>query len=197
MQGLADGYFITPSVVSNYLAQHKPDPISNDHPDVQAARKTVEKRIERLLNAPNAKTPPDVFHRKLGKIIWEHCGMSRSPEGLKQALEEIPKLRKRFWDEVKVTGSGEEFNQTLERAGRVADFLELGELMCHDALERNESCGSHARVDHLTSEGEVKRDDENYSYISAWQWGGDPSEPILQKEQLRFEFVKPSIRSYK
>lgn len=197
MQGLADGYFIVPYSVGNYLSQHSADPIVEDHVEVLSAVNKVKSRIHKLLNAPDAKHPPEYFHRRLGQVIWDHCGMSRDPAELKKALKELPELRRQFWREVKVTGSGEQFNQTLERAGRIADFLELGELMCMDALDRNESCGSHARTDHLTDDGEVQRDDDNYSYVAAWQHSGDASSPILHKEQLRFEFIHPSVRNYK
>ena len=197
MQGLADGYFIVPYSVGNYLARHEAEEIADDHPAVTDAAKAVRDRIEKLLNAPAAKHPPEYFHRKLGQILWDHCSMTRDPADLRAALKQFPPLREQFWREVKVTGSGEAFNQTLERAGRIADFLELGELMCLDALDRDESCGSHARTDHVTEEGEAKRDDENYSYVAAWEFSGDTSAPILHKEQLRFEFVHPSVRSYK
>lgn len=197
MQGLADGYFVLPYSIGNYLSQHQPNPISEDHSAVSSAADNVKSRINRLLNAPDARHPPEYFHRLLGKTLWDHCGMSRNPETLKEALKQLPIIRERFWREVKVTGSGEHFNQTLERAGRIADFLELGELMCIDALERNESCGSHARNDHLTEDGEVKRDDDNYSYVAAWGYSGDASKPTEHKEQLHFEFVHPSVRSYK
>ena len=197
MQGLADGYFIVPYSVGDYLARHEASKISEDHAAVTDAVTTVRNRINKLLNAPNAKHPPEYFHRQLGMILWDNCGMSRDPSDLREALKKIPQLREQFWSEVKVTGSGESFNQTLERAGRIADFLELGELMCIDALDRDESCGSHARTDHLNEEGEVKRDDENYSYVAAWEYSGDTAKPKLHKEQLHFEFVHPSVRSYK
>ncbi len=197
MQGLADGYFIVPYSVGNFLARHQAGDIANDHAAVADAVRNVRDRIKRLLNAPDAKHPPEYFHRKVGQILWDHCSMTRDPADLRTALKQFPPLRDQFWREVKVTGSGEAFNQTLERAGRIADFLELGELMCLDALDREESCGSHARTDHVTAEGEAKRDDENYSYVAAWEFSGDCSAPILHKEQLRFEFVHPSVRSYK
>jgi succinate dehydrogenase / fumarate reductase flavoprotein subunit len=197
MQGLADGYFVVPYSIGNYLSQHGADPIAEEHIAVVSAVSTVKSRVHKLLNAPDAKHPPEYFHRRLGQVIWNHCGMSRAPTELKIALKKLPEIREQFWREVKVSGSGEQFNQTLERAGRIADFLELAELMCMDALDRNESCGSHARTDHLTDDGEVKRDDDNYSYVAAWEYSGDASSPILHKEQLRFEFVHPSVRSYK
>jgi succinate dehydrogenase / fumarate reductase flavoprotein subunit len=197
MQGLADGYFVVPHSVGNYLARHEAGRIPDDHAAVTSAVSKVRDRIDRLLNAPDALHPPEYFHRKLGQVLWDHCGMTRDPQALREALQQLPALREQFWREVKVTGSGEAFNQTLERAGRIADFLELGELMCIDALDRNESCGSHARTDHVTEDGEARRDDENYSYVAAWEFSGDTSSPILRKEQLRFEFVHPSVRSYK
>ena len=197
MQGLADGYFILPYSIGNYLAHHDASEIPNDHPAVIKAMTAVKERIDKLLNAPNAKYPPDYFHRELGRLLWDNCGMSREPAALRDALEKIPALREQFWQEVKVTGTGEELNQTLERAGRVADFLELGELICIDALNRDESCGSHARIDHLTKEGEVKRNDDDFSYIAAWEFSGDIAKPTLHKEQLHFEFIHPSVRSYK
>ncbi len=197
MQGLADGYFVVPYSVGNYLARHEPSEVPDDYAAVRNAVAAVRGRIKQLLNAPDAQYPPEYFHRKLGQILWDNCGMTRDPAALRNALKQLPPLREQFWREVKVTGSGETLNQTLERAGRIADFLELGELMCIDALDRNESCGSHARTDHVTEDGEVRRDDENYSYVAAWEFSGDTSSPILHKEQLRFEFVHPSVRSYK
>ncbi|MBW2510128.1 MAG: fumarate reductase/succinate dehydrogenase flavoprotein subunit [Deltaproteobacteria bacterium] len=197
MQGLADGYFVLPFTVGNYLGEVRTlPPLGEDHPDVKKAVADVEARIEKLTNAPDPKHAPEHFHRLLGKIIWTKCGMSRSKEGLEEALREIPKLREQFWREVKITGSGDTLNQTLERAGRVADFFELGELMCLDALKREESCGGHFREEHEEN-GEALRDDENFSYVAAWEWTGNPSEPRLSKEPLSFEYVKPSKRSYK
>ncbi len=197
MQGLADGYFVLPFTVGNYLGEVRSLPaLSDDHPDVKQAVSKVEERITKLMNAPDPKHAPEHFHRLLGKIIWTKCGMSRTKEGLEEALREIPKLREQFWREVKITGTGEELNQTLERAGRVADFFELGELMCIDALERNESCGGHFREEYEEN-GEALRDDEHYSYVSAWEWTGNPGEPRLNKEPLTFEYVKPTKRSYK
>ena len=197
MQGLADGYFILPFSVGNYLGTVRNlPPLAEDHPDVQEAIDSVNERVHKLLNAPDPKHTPDHFHRKLGSIIWHNCGMSRNVEGLKEALQEIPALREQFWREVKVTGRDAELNQTLERAGRVADFFELGELMCRDALDRNESCGGHFREEHQEN-GEAVRDDLNYMYVSAWEWMGDPSEARLHKEELTFEYVKPTRRSYK
>jgi succinate dehydrogenase / fumarate reductase flavoprotein subunit len=197
MQGLADGYFVLPFTVGNYLGEVRNLPeLSDDHPDVRQAVAQVEERIRKLMNAPDPKHAPEYFHRKLGKIIWKKCGMSRSKEGLEEALEEIPELREQFWREVKITGKGEELNQTLERAGRIADFFELGELMCIDALDRNESCGGHFREEYQEN-GEALRDDERYCYAAAWEWTGNPAEPRLHKEPLTFEYVKPTKRSYK
>jgi len=197
MQGLADGYFVLPFTVGNYLGEVRTLPdLEEDHPDVKSVVEEVEARIDKFLNAPDPKHAPEYFHRKLGQIIWKKCGMSRHADGLKEALEEIPKLREQYWREVKVTGSGEDLNQTLERAGRVADFFELGELMCIDALDREESCGAHFREE-FQEKGEALRNDEEYSYVSAWAWSGDPGEPTLHKEPLTFDHVKPTKRSYK
>jgi succinate dehydrogenase / fumarate reductase flavoprotein subunit len=197
MQGLADGYFVLPTTVGNYLGEVRNLPaLSEDHEDVTQAVKAVQERIHKLMNAPDPKHAPEYFHRKLGRIIWTKCGMSRNREGLEEALREIPKLREQFWREVKITGTGTELNQTLERAGRVADFFDLGELMCIDALEREESCGGHFREEHQEN-GEALRDDENFSYVAAWEWTGNPGQPRLNKEPLSFEYVKPSKRSYK
>ncbi len=197
MQGLADGYFVLPFTVGNYLGTKRELPkLGVDHPEVQKAVKTVEERLAKLANAPDAKLPPEYFHRKLGMIIWDKCGMARNAAGLSQALEEIPRLREQFYREVKITGSADGFNQTLERAGRTADFFELGELMCIDALHREESCGGHFREEHQ-EEGEAKRDDERFQYAAAWEWTGSPSAPTLNKEPLTFEYVKPTKRSYK
>ena len=197
MQGLADGYFVLPFTVGNYLGEVRSLPaLTDDHPDVQQAVSAVEDRVHKLMNAPDPKHAPEHFHRKLGRIVWTKCGMSRNKEGLQEALAEIPKLRDQFWREVKITGTGEDLNQTLERAGRVADFFELGELMCIDALHRNESCGGHFREEYQEN-GEALRDDENYSYVAAWEWTGKSAEPELHKEPLTFDYVKPTKRSYK
>ena len=197
MQGLADGYFVLPSTLSSYLAQAKNSDVSTDHPEVRSAVLAVEERLKRLMNAPKPKASPDVFHRRLGRIIWNECGMSRSRQGLEKALAEIPALREEFWETVAVPGTGEELNQTLERAGRVADFIELGELMCRDALDRDESCGCHFREEHQTEDGEAKRNDAEYAYAAAWEYKGENATPALQKESLKFDFVKPTMRSYK
>jgi succinate dehydrogenase / fumarate reductase, flavoprotein subunit len=197
MQGLADGYFVLPFTIGNYLGTKRELPkLGLDHPVVSDAIKVVEDRLKTLANAPDAKLPPEYFHRKLGVLLWEKCGMARNAAGLKQALEEIPRLREQFYREVKITGAASELNQTLERAGRVADFFELGELLCIDALHREESCGGHFREEHEEA-GEAKRDDERFQYAAAWEWTGSPSAPALNKEPLTFDYVKPTTRSYK
>lgn len=196
MQGLADGYFIMPATIGNYLADIPREPVTNEHPAFGDVEQEVKNRTDRLLNVNGTKTVDD-FHIELGKVMWEKCGMARDATGLKEALEEIPKLRERFWKEVRVPGSGATFNQSLEKAGRVADFLEFAEVMCHDALARDESCGAHYRVEHTTDDGEAQRDDENFSNVSVWEFKGVGEEPVLHKESLTFEHVPLSQRSYK
>ena len=196
MQGLADGYFVIPYTIGDYLAANKLELVTADHPAFVAARQAVEERTQRLLSVNGSRTV-DSFHRELGKILWDHCGMARSAAGLKRALDEIPKLRAEFWRDVKVPGSGVELNQSLERAGRVADFLEFAELMCLDALHREESCGGHFRTEHQTADGEAKRDDAAFAYVAAWEYAGEGKPPILNKEPLVFEHVHLSTRSYK
>jgi succinate dehydrogenase / fumarate reductase flavoprotein subunit len=195
MQGLADGYFILPNTIGNYLAQVKPQGGSTDAPEFRQARAEVEERLKRLLSVRGNRTV-DSFHRELGELLWEYCGMSRSAAGLRKTLERIPLLREEFWRRVSVPGSGANLNAELEKAGRVADFLDLGELLCRDALHRNESCGGHFREEYQ-DEGEAKRDDENFSYVAAWEFRGDGSEPALHKEPLVFEVAQPTRRSYK
>lgn len=195
MQGLADGYFILPATVSDYLARQKPL-ADEDYPEVAQAMAESSARLDLLLNAPEPKHTPDYFHRQMGQLLWDNCGMARNADALKNALVDIKALRQQFWREVKVTGSDKQMNQTLERAGRVADFMELAELMCLDALQREESCGCHARVEHLTPTGEVQRRDIDFSYVSAWRYTGNVSEPTLVKEPLHFDFVSPGIRNY-
>jgi succinate dehydrogenase / fumarate reductase flavoprotein subunit len=195
MQGLADGYYVLPYTLSNYLASNKVTKADETHPEAVAAVREVEERMNKFLTI-NGKRSPDSFHRELGHIIWDHCGMARNASGLTKALEKLPALREEFWQNLKVTGTGAELNQTLEKAGRVADFIELGELMCLDALTRDESCGCHFREEHVTKEGEADRNDETFRHVQAWEYGGNPSKPTLHKEQLEFEFVKPSARSY-
>jgi succinate dehydrogenase / fumarate reductase flavoprotein subunit len=196
MQGLADGYFVLPSTVSNYLANAKLPKVTEDHAEVKKAVADVKARMKALLDT-NGKRTVDSFHRELGQIIWENCGMARNAEGLSAALEKLPALRQEFHENVCIPGGPDELNQSLEKAGRVADFLELGELMCKDALDRDESCGCHYRTEHTTEEGEAQRNDEDYAYVAAWEYSGDVSKPKLHKEALTFEFVKPSQRSYK
>jgi succinate dehydrogenase / fumarate reductase flavoprotein subunit len=197
MQGLADGYFVLPYTVGNYLARTGHETIAEDHPEVRGALERTNGRLTKLTNAKKPRRTPDSFHRELGHILWDKCGMSRNAEGLADALSKIPALREEFWDSIMVPGSGEELNQTLEKAGRIGDFLELAELLCHDALARNESCGAHFREEHQTEEGEAKRDDQDYMYVAAWEFTGDLAAPKLHKEHLEFEYVKPSQRSYK
>ena len=196
MQGLADGYFIIPNTIGNYLATYKPAKVDTSHESFREAENAVAERTKTLLSIHGKRTVAS-FHRELGKIMWDYCGMSRNESGLKLALQRIPELRAEFWRDVAVPGTGVELNQSLERAGRVADFLELGELMCIDALHRAESCGGHFREESQTPDGEALRDDENFSYVAAWEYAGDGRSPILNKEPLVFENVKLSQRSYK
>ncbi len=195
MQGLADGYFVIPYTIGHYLAQRRPGGLDGDHPEVLATRAEVAARLTKLL-AVGGERSPDSFHRELGGLVWEHCGMARSQTGLTHAIGKIRELRDEFWRNVRVPGSGVELNQSLELAGRVADFFELAELMCHDALERRESCGGHFREEFKTPEGEAKRDDDRFAHVSAWQFTGVGDTPKLHREPLVFEFVKPSQRSY-
>lgn len=196
MQGLADGYFIAPPTIADYLATNKPAPISTAHPEVVSTLAAVEERTKKLLSI-RGKRSAEWFYRELGKIMWDRCGMARSREGLEQALREIPTLREELWRDVFVPGTGEELNQSLERAGRVADFLELAELMCIDALHREESCGGHFRVEHQSPDGEALRHDDRFAYVAAWEYAGDESPPVLHKEPLTFENVTVTTRSYK
>ncbi|MEU1808956.1 fumarate reductase/succinate dehydrogenase flavoprotein subunit [Micromonospora sp. WMMD1076] len=195
MQGLADGYFVLPNTLANYLASSALDKVDASHPEAVAARTEVEDRIKRLL-AINGDRTVDSFHRELGQIMWEHCGMERSEAGLRKAIDEIRALREQFWQRVRVPGDGEGLNQSLEKAGRVADFFELAELMCVDALHREESCGGHFRAEHQTPDGEAQRDDDRFAYVAAWEFTGT-GEPVLHKEDLTFEYVHPTQRSYK
>lgn len=196
MQGLADGYFVLPNTINDYLAAGPFPALSPDHPDVAAARSTVEERIQRLLSVDGDRTV-DSFHRELGHIMWEYCGMERTEEGLTKAISLIRSLREEFWTRVKVPGTGETLNQNLERAGRVADFFELAELMCVDALHRAESCGGHFRAESQTPDGEALRHDDEFSYVAAWGFTGTGEPPVLHREALEFEYVHPSQRSYK
>jgi succinate dehydrogenase / fumarate reductase flavoprotein subunit len=196
MQGLADGYFVIPYTIGDQLAQTKPTPVTTDHPAFAEAKAGVQARTEQLLSIHGNKTP-DEFHKALGHIMWEYCGMARNAEGLKYAKAEIQKIKKEFWTNVKVVGSGEEMNQALEKAGRVADFIELGELMVDDALDRNESCGGHFREEYATEDGEAMRRDDEYAYVAAWEYMGENQPERLNKEELVFENVKLTQRSYK
>ena len=196
MQGLADGYFIISYSISDYLAQSKKDKLTIDAPEFKQAEKDVSDKINRLLNINGSKTV-DELHRELGMVMWDYVGMSRNAEGLTKAKKMIKEIREDFWKNVKIIGTNEEINQSLEKAARVADFLELGELMAEDALQRNESCGGHFREESQTEENEAKRDDENFSHVAAWEYKSADQPEIMHKEQLQFEFVKPSQRSYK
>ncbi|KAB2918159.1 MAG: fumarate reductase/succinate dehydrogenase flavoprotein subunit [Bacteroidetes bacterium] len=196
MQGLADGYFVIPYTIGDYLADVERKPVSTDLPEFAEAENVVKERINKLLSIQGTESV-DYYHKKLGKVMWDKCGMARNEKGLKEAKEEIRAIREEFWKNVRVTGTGAELNQELEKAGRVADFLELGELMVDDALHRNESCGGHFREEYQTEDGEAKRDDENYSYVAAWEYKGDGQAETLHKEDLAFENVKLTTRSYK
>ena len=195
MQGLADGYFVIPYTIGDYLAQTKPTPITTEHPAFAEAKAGVQARVEQFLSIKGNRTP-DEFHKALGHLMWEYCGMARNEKGLKFAKAEIQKLRREFWQDLKVVGTGEEMNQSLEKAGRVADFLELGELMADDALDRNESCGGHFREEYQDEKGEAQRRDDEYAYVAAWEYMGDNKPERLNKEELVFENVKLSKRSY-
>jgi succinate dehydrogenase / fumarate reductase flavoprotein subunit len=196
MQGLADGYFIIPNTIGDYLANQKLAKVDTGHAAFREAMNAVTERTERFLSI-NGKRTVGSFHRELGKIMWDYCGMSRNDAGLKLALKKIPELREEFWRDVNVPGSDAELNQALEKAGRVADFFELGELMCLDALHRTESCGGHFREESQTPDGEALRDDANFAYVAAWEYAGEGQSPILNREPLVFENVKLSQRSYK
>lgn len=196
MQGLADGYFVLPYTIGNYLASVAGKKVTVDHPEFKKAEEDVKSRVSKLLSI-NGKRTVDSFHRELGLLLWDKCGMARNEAGLREAIDKIPALREEFWQNVSVLGSGEELNQSLEKAGRVADFLEFGELMCIDALTRNESCGGHFRTEYQTPDGEALRNDEEYAYVSAWEYSGDVRKPILNKEPLGFENVHLATRSYK
>jgi succinate dehydrogenase / fumarate reductase flavoprotein subunit len=196
MQGLADGYFIIPYTVGDYLAGLGFEKLNPEHPAYTESQKQVQDTIERLLSI-NGKRTVDELHRDLGQVMWDYVGMSRSAEGLNKALGMIRAIREEFWQNVKVVGDDEELNQSLEKAGRVADFLELGELMARDALHREESCGGHFRVEYQTEDGEAKRDDRQFAYVAAWEYKGEAEAPQAHKEPLKFEFVTPSQRSYK
>jgi succinate dehydrogenase / fumarate reductase, flavoprotein subunit len=196
MQGLADGYFVIPYTIGNYLADEiRTAAIPTSHPAFEAAEKAAKERIDRLMNI-KGKQSVESFHKRLGKIMWDKCGMARNAQGLQEAIKEIQALKKEFWSDVRIPGGIAEFNPELDKAGRVADFIELGELMCIDALQRNESCGGHFREESQSEDGEAKRDDANFAYVAAWEYKGE-HQWQLHKEDLNFEVVKPSQRSYK
>jgi len=208
MQGLADGYFVIPATLPNYMAGERAGTVTTDAPEFAATETAVKERIEKLLAVKGTRSV-DSFHREVGLLVWNECGMARSREGLEKALREIPKIRKAFWSDVRIPGSGEGMNMELEKAGRVADFIDFAELMCHDALDREESCGGHFRVEHqftkddkdvqsgFTGEGEARRHDDEFCYVAAWEHNGPGEQPALHKEILEFENVELSIRSYK
>src|SRR5260221_8891812 len=196
MQGLADGYFVLPYTLANYLATTKFDKVAGDHAAVKKVETDVQDRVKKLLGIKGKRTV-DSFHRELGKLCWDYCGMARNKKGLETALQKIPALREEFWKNVTVTGANEELNTALEKAGRVADFLEFGELMCLDALERDESCGGHFREEHATTDGEAKRDDDKFAHVAGWEYAGPDKKPIRNVEQLTFDYVHPTQRSYK
>jgi succinate dehydrogenase / fumarate reductase flavoprotein subunit len=196
MQGLADGYFVLPYTIGNYLATTKLPAVDAEHPEARATVAQVAGQVKRLL-AVNGTRTVDSFHRELGLLLWEHCGMARSADGLRKALARIPEIRAAFWRDVKVVGTGEELNQSLEKAGRVADYMEFAELMCLDALHREESCGGHFRTEYQTPDGEARRDDERFAYVAAWEFAGDGKIPVLHKEPLEYENVQLATRSYK
>jgi succinate dehydrogenase / fumarate reductase flavoprotein subunit len=196
MQGLADGYFVIPYTMGNYLADDiHTKPLPEDHPAFVEAEKAVSERINKLMSIKGTKTV-ESFHKRLGKIMWDECGMARSEKGLKASIKEIQALQKEFWSDVKIPGEINNLNPELEKAGRVADFLELGELMCIDALDRNESCGGHFRLEYQTEDGEALRDDAKYAYVAAWEYEKQSSFK-LHKEELKYENIKIAQRSYK
>jgi succinate dehydrogenase / fumarate reductase, flavoprotein subunit len=196
MQGLADGYFVAPYTMGDYLASTKFKPVSVDDAPFKEARQGVEDLMTKFMSI-NGKRTAEEFHKELGKIMWDNVGMGRNKAGLQKALKEIPKLREEFWHDVKLVGDADDINAELERAGRVADFLELAELLTYDALHREESCGGHFREEHQTDEGEAERNDKKFAYVAAWEYAGPGKAPVLNKEPLEFEYVKPSQRSYK
>jgi succinate dehydrogenase / fumarate reductase flavoprotein subunit len=196
MQGLADGYFVLPSTIANYLCTQAGKKVNANAPEFKKAEEDVLNRTKRLLGIRGKKSV-DHFHRELGLLMWEKCGMARNETGLREALKRIPELREEFWGDVNVLGGEEELNQSIEKAGRVADFLEFGELLCYDALNRRESCGGHFREEFQTPDGEATRDDKDFAYVAAWEYVGEGSAPQLHKEPLEFEAVHLATRSYK
>jgi succinate dehydrogenase / fumarate reductase flavoprotein subunit len=196
MQGLADGYFVIPSTLPNYLAPETPGKVTESHEAFARAEEEVRSRINRLLSV-NGKRTVDSFHRELGLLVWNRCGMARDRQGLEEAIRRIPELREEFWTQVRVPASGAEVNPELEKAGRVADFLEFAETMCRDALHREESCGGHFRTEYQTPDGEALRNDDAFAYVAAWAHAGEDAPPVLHREPLEFENVKLAVRSYK
>ncbi|MGI9146525.1 MAG: FAD-binding protein, partial [Chloroflexota bacterium] len=196
MQGCADGYFVLPATIPDYLVNVRPGEVSVSHPAFHNAKQAVAERVHRLLSINGQRTVESIY-RELGTLMWNNAGMARTDASLRHALDRIPALRQDFWNNVRVGGDNESINQSLERAGRVADFLELAELLCIDALHRTESCGAHFRVESQTEEGEALRDDEHFTYVAAWQFAGDGKRPRLHKEPLDFENVHLAVRSYK
>lgn len=196
MQGLADGYFVLPYTIGNYIANSQIEKLDSNQDSFKESKSRTESEIQKLMSIKGKRTV-ESFHKELGRIMWDHCGMSRSSLGLKKALQLIPKLREEFWSNLRVPGEANYLNPELEKAGRVADFLELGELMCHDALEREESCGGHFREEHQTSDNEALRNDENFCHVAAWEWNGDKQKQTRHKEELKYENIKLSARSYK
>jgi succinate dehydrogenase / fumarate reductase flavoprotein subunit len=197
MQGLADGYFVLPYTIGNYLAPLLGEqPVPTDHAAFTVVQGEVQGRVDHFMSV-NGTRSVDWFHRELGKIVWDYIGMARNKTGLEKALSEIPALEEEFWKDVRVPGSADTLNQSLEKAGRVADFFQLAQLMARDALNREESCGGHFREEHQTEEGEALRDDENFAYVAAWEWQGEGTPQTLHKEPLEFENVHLATRSYK
>jgi succinate dehydrogenase / fumarate reductase flavoprotein subunit len=196
LQGLADGYFIIPETIGDYFATDRPPPASVDHAAFRDAERDVRAGIQRLLDVEGGR-PADSFHRELGRILRDRCGMARNAGGLREAIARIETLRDEFWSDLRVTGTGEEFNVALEKAGRVADYLEFAPVLCHDALDREESCGGHFREEHQTREGEAQRDDERFCHVSVWEYRGSEEPPAFHKEPLTFETAELATRSYK
>jgi succinate dehydrogenase / fumarate reductase flavoprotein subunit len=196
MQGLSDGYFVIPATLPTYLTTQKPGTITTAAPEFIEAEEAVKARIQKMMDVKGTKTP-DEIHRELGKLVWEDVGMGRTKESLMDAIEKIPAIRDEFWNNVKVVGSTEGMNQELEKAWRVAAFLDFAEVLCYDALNREESCGAHFRLEHQLADGEAKRDDANFAYVACWEYKGTGELPVLHKEPLTFDTVHLAIRSYK
>jgi succinate dehydrogenase / fumarate reductase flavoprotein subunit len=196
MQCLADGYFVLPQTIGNYLHDIFRDKVGTDHPAFRQHEADAKDRIDRLMSIGGSQTPLSL-HRKLGDIVWEHCGMARNGEGLRSAIDQIAEVRDEFWNDLHIPGGADGVNQSLERAGRVADFIELADLMCHDALDRDESCGCHFREEHQTPEGEVVRNDEKFSNVSAWEFKGEGQAHVKHCEPIEYDLLKPMTRSYK